>query len=67
MSIRRAKGQQMVVNHAGGGGDLKAWRGEVRDRERKGQFRQGEGGEYTRSCIEVYSAVVIFSSGTWNV
>lgn len=29
--IRRAKGQEIVVNHTG---NLKAWRGEVVDRER---------------------------------
>lgn len=32
---------------------------------REGQFRQGKGGEYTRTCAEVYSSVIIFS--TWNL
>lgn len=32
---------------------------------REDRFRQGKGGEYTRTCAEVYSSVIIFS--TWNL
>lgn len=32
---------------------------------REGRFRQGKGGEYTRTCAEVDSSVIIFS--TWNL
>lgn len=38
--IRRAKGQPMIVAHPG---DLKAWRGEIREKERH-QFSKGEVG-----------------------
>lgn len=48
----------MVVNHAR---NLKAWRGELRDRE-KGQEKSGED---TGTCIEEHSAVIIFF--TWNL
>ena len=58
---QKGQSQQMVVNHAG---DLKAWRGEIR--EKKG-FSKRKVGDSSRSCLQLDGAVSSFSPRMWTV